>query len=290
MIEKAILTKITKLLIYGLGLSIITVFEEPRISMLLELVFPGEFSRSFSFILPFLVVSITVLTSGSNIRNWKGNFVVFSFAAILILSYANTVLVGIKESEDSLKTEKKELQDLIDSKQAALENIKSPRTCYAPRKDSENYDDLIQGYHICQSIANTERLSSEKSSNSISSEITILLKKQERLENSNPDYFKPISQGLTGLFLSIILSIGTSVFCFALSKEIQSFVMEIDMPEDTRLAILIAEKKSIREIANIFDWSKSTADRKIREFRVGQRWDSAGTLVGQNGTAVGQGF
>ena len=280
--------QIIKIIIYSLIIAIVTIFEEPRISQLLALVFPGEFSKVFSYLLPVLVVAISVFSSSHNLEKFR-NASVLALSVLLVLSYVNTILVTIEESKEKRILKIDELKKSISTKQNELKSLKSARVCYSPSKqNNDEYEQLLESYRNCQAVAKSESTTIQAQAESLQSEILTLTTELQNYQNQKPEYLKPLTQAATGFFLSVILSICTSVFCYGLSNELKNFLVEVEMSDSTRLAILLSEGKSIRQIAVFFGWSKSTAERRIRLFRLGQGWDKVGTPVGQSGTGTGQ--
>lgn len=321
-------SQLIRIVIYSFVLLIVTLFEEPRISILLKLVFPEDFSRAFSYSIPFLVVCVSVISARPGNGIWKGAGAVsaFAFSAILILSYWNTILISVDESSQHRENRISELRTLISGKQKEFQKPAGVRNCYAPVQGTEGYDDLLAGYRSCVLTAKMESDRIEKQSSLLSAEISVLTADLDKLQRTGADWTKPITQAATGICLSIILSVTTSIFCLSLAKELNDLVFVSQLSEESRLAVYISEGYSVRQIAEILEISKSAADRKIREFRtiqefrtvsvkngignsrnsmnenhyagntyekasvpsLGQQWDSAGTDWDTQGTEAGQ--
>lgn len=290
---------------YLFGLLTIVIFEEPRVSQLLALVFPGEFSKIFSYALPVLALLISVVTYSQG-QIWKGRTAVSAFSVVLSLSYLNTVLISVREAESAHTEQIEEVQGKLDSLQIQMDSGKTARQCWPPALSAENYQDLMNGYRACLSASSAESEGIKNQTNSLSAQIKIQLSALEILKKSRPDYWKSITQGAVGLLLSVILGIGTAVFCLGLSSEIRDLTANSGQSEISKIAGLLAEGKSIREIAQELGVSKGTAERTIRKFRtvlaengignsrilagtvVGQQWDTSGTVWDSGGTVPGQ--
>lgn len=297
---------------YLFGLLTIVIFEEPRVSQLLALVFPGEFSRLFSFALPVLVLLIAVVTYSSG-DIWKGRTAVFAFSAVLFLSYLNTVLISVREAKSNHTDQIEAVQGKLDSLHIQMNSGKTARQCWAPASSAENYQDLLSGYNACLSASAAESEGIKNQTNSLSAQIKIQIASLENLKKTQPDYIKSITQGAVGILLSVILGIGTGVFCLGLSSEIREIVSSSEQSEIFKIAGLLAEGRSIREIAQELGVSKGTAERTVRKFRtvqaengignthyagityakksgtvLGQQWDTSGTVWDSRGTVAGQ--
>ena len=294
-----------RIITYLFGLLTIIIFEEPRVSQLLTLVFPGEFSKLFSYALPVLVLLISVVTYSQG-HIGRGRTAVFAFSVVLFLSYGNTVLISVREAQAEHSAKIQAVQGKLDSLQIQINSGKSARACWAPNPAAENYQDLLNGYNACLSASAAESDGIKQSINSLSAQIAVQTATLDSLQKSIPDYWKSATQASVGILLSVILGIGTAVFCLGLASEIREFASRSIQSEAAKMAGYLADGYSIREIAQKLGTSKSSAERAVREFRtvqakncignsrnlsgtpVGQSWDSSGTVWDSPGTPAGQ--
>lgn len=294
-----------RIITYLFGLLTIVVFEEPRVSQLLALVFPGEFSRLFSYALPVLVLLISVVTYSQG-HIGRGRTAVFAFSVVLFLSYGNTVLISVREAQTEHANKIQAVQGKLDSLQIQINSGKSARQCWAPNPAAENYQDLLNGYNSCLSASAAESDGIKQSINTLSAQIAVQNTALDSLQKSIPDYWKSATQASVGILLSVILGIGTAVFCLGLASEIREFASKSTQSETAKIAGYLAEGHSIREIAQKLRTSKSSAERAVREFRtvqakngignsrnlsgtvLGQTWDTSGTVWDSSGTIAGQ--
>lgn len=297
---------------YLFGLLTIVIFEEPRVSQLLALVFPGEFSKIFSYALPVLVLLISVVTYSQG-QVWKGRSAVFAFSVVLFLSYGNTVLISVREAQAEHSAKIETVEHRIDQLHIQFAAKRSTRVCWAPEQNAENYQALMAGYNACVAASLAETQGTKQQSEAINQQIKSELLAIEKLRFSWPDYIKSITQASVGILLSVILGIGTAVFCLGLSSEIRDLTSGSEQSDVFRIAGFLAEGRSIREIAQELGISKGTAERTIREFRrvqaengignsrigtitqdkksgtaAGQQWDTSGTVWDSHGTEPGQ--
>lgn len=294
-----------RIITYLFGLLTIIIFEEPRVSQLLTLVFPGEFSKLFSYSLPVLVLLISVVTYSQGYVG-RGRTAVFAFSVVLFLSYGNTVLISVREAQAEHDKKIQSAQGRLDNLQIQMNSGKSARQCWAPNPAAENYQDLLNGYNGCLAQSAVESEGIKQTVNSLSAQIKIQTAAMDSLQKSIPDYWKSATQASVGILLSVILGIGTAVFCLGLASEIREFASTSTQSETAKIAGYLAEGHSIREIAQKLGTSKSSAERAVREFRtvqskigvgnsrnlsgtpVGQSWDTSGTVWDSPGTPAGQ--
>lgn len=275
--------QIIRIIIYLFVLFVVSLFEEPRITILLRQVFPSDFSRAFSYAIPLLVVAVAILAAGK--PEWKtySNASVVSFGVILVLSYGNTVFNSINQLKAEKAAEISDLKKSIDSKRAELKKPAAVRYCPAPNPVAENYSELLSGYQSCLYAQNAENQNSQKQTASLYREIEVSTAELEKLQNASfdlLDWTKPVTQGAAGIFLSIILSVTTSLFCLSLAKELNDFAFEAGISDEGKLAVYLSEGYSVRQIAEFLEISKSAADRRIKEFRTVQEFR---TVSAKNG-------
>lgn len=283
------ITSLIKLFIYLLGLSLVVLFEFPRINLLLSLVFPGDFPAFFAWALPVLVLGVSILIKINNLKfkNLLLGAIYLSFTGILILSYFNTVLISVQDSKDFINDEISRKEKEKNEKFKELKSLSSGNiynNCSKPSKESEEYRKDLESYNLCLSAINGKVKNKSETINILKEEIKDISISIVSLKSSEPDYFKAISQSLTGLFLSIILGIVTAVFSSGFSSELIITLNFLNFTEEKKIALFLSEGLTVREIAKKLDISSTTAHKRIVKFIGIRNPNKAGTKGEQNGT------
>ena len=240
-------------------LIICIVFEQPRISSLLALIFPGEYTHLFSFLLPVILVISLILIDAK--RKFTRFVLSASFFIILLLSYYNTVMNSFRQSEvikdqslQSLYTDKSEKQSLLIGK---LEL----KPCYAPKIGSEKYDSEMSYYRHCLGVQENDKKEFEKNQSIIAAQVEDLSKRILAIESVGPDYTLAFSQAILGFFLSLILGVVSGFTANLISIEIKDMA---STTEEHPVLKHIYQGKTYREVSELTGMSVGSIHSMIR--------------------------
>lgn len=274
-----------RILIYIFLVAIVVLFEEPRVSELLKTVFAeDDFRPFFSYAIPILFIAGLVLSG----KKWIRIVLNLSFFALLFLSYGNTIRTSYSQLVTSKDIKIKSLEESKIEKSKFLLTDPELRTCYSPRKNSENYENEYNYYRYCLSENEKVKESYSEKKALIQSEYDSIVKQILQLKSTPIDLSLPITQGLTGFILSVILGTVGSIFAGKLTREME--VSRIISLEE-KIAIMIAQGYSPKEISQKLKISKSTVYRKYELMRSKKHFPKGGKIwenVRKSGNLVGK--